>query len=320
VVSGDDEGKAWLSVGDFQSEADEDGRAKDREETKRLLYVALTRARDRLYLALEAKDGRFRPFGGSLADVLPSTLGACFEAAAARPCLQFAEWGGPSGNTHSLRVCTAPAGATVSVRIPDGQPAEHSPSERDRADDFQPLVDPFALPRVAATATPGPAASAATVTGLDRGARGLVGTLVHALFERHGTALARESDGMAVRSAARRLLRDDEALGSVNPEELLDRASRAYLARCAKQELTLALDEGDPTFEAPFSFRAGSTQAILRGTFDCLIRRRDGGYTILELKTGEPSPEHTRQLAVYLTAARALFPGTAVEGKLIYAG
>ena len=42
-----------LSVGDFQSEADADAKAKDREETKRLLYVALTRARDRLYLAGE---------------------------------------------------------------------------------------------------------------------------------------------------------------------------------------------------------------------------------------------------------------------------
>ena len=32
---------ASVSVGDFQSEADEDRQAKEREETKRLLYVAL---------------------------------------------------------------------------------------------------------------------------------------------------------------------------------------------------------------------------------------------------------------------------------------
>ena len=58
---------------------------------------------------------------------------------------------------------------------------------------------------------------------------------------------------------------------------------------------------------------------ILRGTFDCLVQRRDGGMTVLELKTGKPAPEHEQQLSMYLTAARALFPGTAVEGKLVYA-
>ena len=72
VVSDAESGQAWLSVGDFQSEADEDAKAKDREETKRLLYVALTRARDRLYLASEVKDARWRAFGGSLGDVLPA--------------------------------------------------------------------------------------------------------------------------------------------------------------------------------------------------------------------------------------------------------
>ena len=44
-----------------------------------------------------------------------------------------------------------------------------------------------------------------------------------------------------------------------------------------------------------------------------------GGVTVLELKTGKPVPEHEQQLEMYLTAARAMFPGTPVEGKLIYA-
>ena len=50
--------RASVSVGDFQSEADEDRAGVEREETKRLLYVALTRARDRLYLSSLVKDGR----------------------------------------------------------------------------------------------------------------------------------------------------------------------------------------------------------------------------------------------------------------------
>jgi len=47
-----------VAVGDFRSDADEDGAAKEKEETKRLLYVALTRARDRLYLGSVLKEGR----------------------------------------------------------------------------------------------------------------------------------------------------------------------------------------------------------------------------------------------------------------------
>src|SRR5262249_43008593 len=41
-------GQPAVAVADFQSEADEEAQPRDREETKRLLYVALTRARDRL--------------------------------------------------------------------------------------------------------------------------------------------------------------------------------------------------------------------------------------------------------------------------------
>ena len=60
-----------VSIGDFDSEADEDAPAREREETKRLLYVALTRARDRLYLGAVLKDGVFKPGRGSLGEVLP---------------------------------------------------------------------------------------------------------------------------------------------------------------------------------------------------------------------------------------------------------
>ena len=65
--------------------------------------------------------------------------------------------------------------------------------------------------------------------------------------------------------------------------------------------------------------RPANAQIILRGTFDCLVRRHDGGVTVLELKTGKPMPEHDEQLATYLAAARALFPGAPVQGTLIYA-
>ena len=70
-----------MAIADYQSEADEDASAQDREETKRLLYVALTRARDRLYLSASVPQGKFRSGRGSLADVLPDDLKGLFAKA-----------------------------------------------------------------------------------------------------------------------------------------------------------------------------------------------------------------------------------------------
>ena len=118
VVSDAEHGQAWLSVGDFQSEADADAKAKDREETKRLLYVALTRARDRLYLASEVKDARWRAFGGSLGDILPAGVKARFEAASLSPAPETTEWAAASGQVHTFRVCAPASPADEGVRRP----------------------------------------------------------------------------------------------------------------------------------------------------------------------------------------------------------
>ena len=53
------------------------------EETKRLLYVALTRARDRLYLSGSISKGMFRPTRGALAEVMPESVRVLFARAAA---------------------------------------------------------------------------------------------------------------------------------------------------------------------------------------------------------------------------------------------
>ena len=58
---------------------------REREETKRLLYVALTRARDRLYVGTSLKDGAFPIGRGSLGDVLPDSFQRLFVRAAQDP-------------------------------------------------------------------------------------------------------------------------------------------------------------------------------------------------------------------------------------------
>ena len=81
-VASDAAGEPSVAIADYQSEADEDAQARDREESKRLLYVALTRARDRLYLSATVQNGQCRMTRGSLGEVLPPSVKALFVRAA----------------------------------------------------------------------------------------------------------------------------------------------------------------------------------------------------------------------------------------------
>ena len=75
AASGEAQGEPMVAIGEHESEADEDAAAREAEETKRLLYVALTRARDRLYLCATLPEaGRFAPMKGSLGRLLPPSL------------------------------------------------------------------------------------------------------------------------------------------------------------------------------------------------------------------------------------------------------
>jgi ATP-dependent helicase/nuclease subunit A len=76
-------GEASVAIADYQSEADEDAQVREREETKRLLYVALTRARDRLYLSATVQEGTVRMGRGSLGEVLPASIRTKFVTASA---------------------------------------------------------------------------------------------------------------------------------------------------------------------------------------------------------------------------------------------
>jgi len=68
----------------------------------------------------------------------------------------------------------------------------------------------------------------------------------------------------------------------------------------------------------PFSFARAGAGVILRGTIDCLVERDDGTVVVVEVKTGGRDPQHERQLAVYVDAARAVFPSRRIEGLLLY--
>ena len=98
-VVDDAAGEASVAIADYQSEADVDMQAREREEIKRLLYVALTRARDRLYLSATVAEGVCRMGPGSLGSVLPRSLTASLVAAATDGPVT---WSPEGGTRHVL--------------------------------------------------------------------------------------------------------------------------------------------------------------------------------------------------------------------------
>jgi ATP-dependent helicase/nuclease subunit A len=303
-VSGAASGIASVAVGDFVSEYDEDARPREREETKRLLYVALTRARDRLYLSSVLKDGRIVPGPGSLAEVLPPALLDCFGVAAAGLPV---EWRARSEQPHAFRVCVAPDGVvplTVSVALDAVQAGDG-----DNLDALEAVSSVRRATEVEIAAGSGVVPEAFAGAESER----LLGTVVHRLLQALGTVADESRD---VAGVAGQLLRPEEAAGLADREALAARAATAYRALCNHPDVRRLYAAADILHEVPFALRHEGT--VIRGTIDCLARVGDGEVAVLEFKTGRPRPEHAKQVALYASVAARLFPGATVTQKLVY--
>jgi hypothetical protein len=88
-----------------------------------------------------------------------------------------------------------------------------------------------------------------------------------------------------------------------------------------REDVAALLASADVLSEVPFSLRIEThgVPILLRGTIDCLSIAADGTVSVVELKTGGRRDLHERQLELYVRAARALFPGRRVQGRLIHA-
>ena len=100
-----------VSIGPFVSEMDEADRDRERHETRRLLYVGATRARDRLYLSSALKDGEMVPGRGSLGEVLPRSIKELIAKAAY--VTGPVAWTSAAGVTFEFRSCPAPGPAST---------------------------------------------------------------------------------------------------------------------------------------------------------------------------------------------------------------
>jgi ATP-dependent exoDNAse (exonuclease V) beta subunit len=318
-----------VSVGDFISDADEDLKARDREETKRLLYVALTRARERLYLSVVLSNGRVQPGRGSLAEVLPQSMSEAMAAARSVVEEQETTWMAPGGRAHRFRVLPL---SQVADRVPQrvgGVIEGVAPAAS--VDLFGPIADRRPLERVTVTEHVASRLTAAPVAppvaapseiqrpadlapGNDEDEQ-LIGTVVHRLFQACGGGLP--ADDITLGSRASAAVRREERARIGDETAFVARVVRASRALAARPELAI-LQGSDLLWEVPFSLRMDET-TIVRGAIDCMARRPNGAIVIVEIKTGRPRPEHDVQLALYAQAAQALFPGHPIEPLLIYA-
>jgi ATP-dependent helicase/nuclease subunit A len=299
--TGGDDRPSSVSVGDYLSDADDDAAARDREETKRLLYVAMTRARDRLYLGSVMKDGTLQPARGSLGEVLPPAVQQLF--AEAQTVDAHLTWRAASGRVHRFRICKPREDGPVSAATPP--PA--------RVDDLEELADTSRVSQTILDAIAIEAESGVTEAGLE--SHRLIGTLVHRLLQRHGVAGG--SDGASVRAELHGLLRPDEKVDARDIDAIVGCAAEAYLAVCGRDDVRVACGEGKRFHEMPFTMRDEDGR-VLRGTIDCLVQRGDGSFLVLEFKTGRPRPEHRAQVDLYKRAADRMFAGARVDTLLVY--
>jgi ATP-dependent exoDNAse (exonuclease V) beta subunit len=265
-----------------------------------------------LYLSSVLKDGVLAPGRGSLAEVLPDSLKQLFGRAAGTfdefPTLA---WTGRSGRTFEWRLCRPPAPTDVAA-------ADESAVEPVAAaiDNFGP--SPGAPARLRGTVTEWVAdesePAAASAPSKDR----VVGRLLHRLFQ-HSSLVDAEAGPDAVVRFARSRLSPDE-LASVEDVDLVAAtAVDAWLQMRGRDDVREVFSNGVCLYEIPFSTLVPGTGTVLRGTIDCLVQRPDGSVTVVEFKSGRRRPSHQRQLAIYVDAARTLFPGAAVDGLIVYA-
>ncbi|HUF48644.1 MAG TPA: UvrD-helicase domain-containing protein [Vicinamibacterales bacterium] len=278
---------------------------REQEELRRLLYVAVTRARDRLYLAAELDSkGRLGRRNRSLAALLPAGLADAFARAGSGD--DEVAWQTGDGS-FDFRVARDPADAPIVVPAPAAAPQT--------AVDVAALVPADRRVAAATLGTSGQAPPTGQVGERDPGRR-LVGTLVHRLFQRR---IDSDRDPSVVASIAAGMLSDLDLVDEDNPAALVAAATDLYVRLRDHEDLRATLSQGEASYEVPVSWvRRDDPATIVRGVIDCVVRRPDGGVTILELKTGAPRPGHEEQARRYAEAFGTALGSSGVQVKIVY--
>jgi ATP-dependent helicase/nuclease subunit A len=283
-----------VAIGSLQSEVDEDKINREREETKRLVYVAFTRARDRLYLGAIRRGGVLKLGLGSLAEVLPASLVDVLSSGGDA-------WTAADGGVHRFRRCPVEVGET---RLATTEALEGIPVDRASLPDAPSPTTVTALSVTAVTSALVPV-SAVSSQGL--------GTLVHRLLE--GFGLDGQPSLVSMTKVARRFLGSEE-IGNAEEVAALVKEAVVLFERIRREpDVRRLYASGERFHEVPFTLSADGR--YVRGAIDCLVYTQ-GLVTILEFKTGQRRSEHEKQVAFYRQAAEYLFPGIPVDSRVVY--
>jgi ATP-dependent exoDNAse (exonuclease V) beta subunit len=292
-----------VSIGPFVSDSDEMDRERERHETRRLLYVALTRARDRLYLSAMLKKGALVPGRGSLAEVLPDSVRELFgRAATAFPECPTVAWTSSAGRVFEWRICRPPLAPVLA----------HDATRHELGhDQLDPLpAEPAGEPvtRWIRTET-GRQEQEHDVPVESR----VAGMLVHRLFQTWGLEPRAGADQLAL---AGTLLRATERVDLMRPREVIEHAVAVWNRLRVRDDVRALLQAGERAHELPFTVVVeGRT---LRGRIDCLVRGSDGILTVVDFKTGQPDELDRRQIDLYVRAVRAMCADSVVQGRIIH--
>ena len=288
---------------------------RDAEELRRLMYVGVTRARDRLYLSAQL-DGRgeLRRSGRSLANLLPSSIGALFHDAAADPTRTGVVWTVP-GSTFTFAVCRPSKAQTTDV-ISIGQGAASV--------DTAPLAAGGRRPVPAAGLGIPPASDIESNPGrpVSRpisqiSAQRVTGTIVHRLFQ---YGIGAQSERTVVRSWLSAVIPLEDRSDVADWNAVCDSAFERYRRLLDQSELTSLLEAGTCLFEVPFSLTDTERQdEVVRGVIDCLVVPETGSITVVEFKTAGRAPGHARQAEQYQAAIRVILGKKDVDVKILYA-
>lgn len=286
----------------FASHADEEERAQEVAERKRLLYVAATRAETRLYFTASLRE-RKRSEGESLWEMISSATGLTDDTL--RPTVEFDQYVevreiGPlaeerlrdrvSGSSRKAR--SEWAGLPDEVEVVDYRPIaiETSPTAINEA---------LMIARGTWEGNVGDDTGDAPARGDARA----LGSLTHTLLE------LRMREGMTRERWLAVPFEVESTIGDVeNGRELLEEAwelSESFIG----SELRARLAALDLRFEQPFLFALGEggVRRYVRGQFDLVALGPDVVH-VVDFKTDRAidAAHYDGQMAIYIEAARAL--------------
>ncbi len=282
------------------AEAHDAAREADMQEHWRLLYVAMTRAAERLYIGgTLGKKAKAPPSESWYAAIERSfdALGCDWIEGGEGPCRRFGAGAVPGPKAD---VPVADTG-TLPPSIPDWALTPAAPEQRPPT----PLA-PSSLGKDDVASPP--------IAGPDMARAAERGLIMHSLFERLPALPSDQRREAARRWLARQhgIADADEADAIIDPVcTVIDHPDWADVFR------------SDALAEAPIAAVVGPN--VVSGTVDRLLVE-DARVLVVDFKTGRRPPRaidqlpvaHVRQMAAYVAALRLIFPGRSVQAGLLY--